>query len=133
METPKDLVEQLEKGRPGYRFERLYEKRQRSRHGALKHWLFIVGGLLAIAAGVLTYAIPIIPSDVLIVLGVAFMSQGSRWGARALDRAELWFRRHFGWFIAKWRRFSRPTKWLIYFVWLGLVGALSYWAYRALL
>lgn len=132
METPKDLVEDLEKGTPGQRFQRLYRKRQRSPHGGLKNWLFIIGGLLTIGAGVVTYPIPVIPSDILIVLGIALMSQGSRWGARALDHAELWFRRHFGWLIAKWRRLPRAAKWAIYLAWMTLIGGLGYWVYRAL-
>lgn len=132
METPKDLVKEVEKGKPGQRFERLYKKRQRSRHGGLKNWLFIIAGLVAIAAGVVTYAIPVIPSEILILVGIASMSQGSRWGARALDRAELWFRRHFSGVIAVWRRLPSGAKWTIYLVWLALISGASYWIYHAL-
>ena len=132
METPKQVVEEIEKAAPGTRFQRLYRKRQQSRHGASKNGVFIVAGLLLIGAGVATYAFPIIPSDLVILLGIGILAQGFHWAARALDHAELAFRRHFGWLIAKWRRLPRAAKWAIYLVWLAAISGTSWWIYHAL-
>jgi hypothetical protein len=131
METPKEVIREIEHAKPGQRFQRLYRERQGSPHGALKNWLFVGAGLATIALGVAAYAIPIFPSDIVILIGIALLAQGSGWGARALDHAELFFRRHFGWLIAKWKKLPRPAKWTIYAVWLGSMSGLSWWIYRS--
>jgi len=132
MDSPKKVIDEIEKAAPGTRFQRLYRKRQQSRHGGAKNGIFIVGGLLLIGAGIATYAIPVIPSDLVILLGVAVLAQGFHWAARALDRAELAFRRHFGWLIAKWRRLPRWAKWAIYIAWLVTLSGTSWWIYHTL-
>ena len=132
MDNPKKVVEEIEKAAPGTRFQRLYRKRQQSRHGAAKNGIFIVGGLLLIGAGIASYAFPVVPSDLVILLGVAVLAQGFHWAARALDRAELAFRHHFGWLIAKWRRLPRWAKWAIYIAWLATISGTSWWIYHKL-
>ena len=86
--TAKKTLHQLEKAPPGDRFERLYRKRQKSRHAKGMNVAFNVGGLIVVAIGVATYPIPI-PSELVILLGLALISQGSLRGARILDGAEV--------------------------------------------
>lgn len=131
MQTPKKVVRELEKAQPGSRFQRLYRKRSQSHHGKLKNALFILAGLAVIGVGVLTYAVPFIPSEPILLIGIVLLAQGSRWGARALDWTELRFRRHFGWLIKKWRPLPGGVKIAIWLAWTALAGALAYALYRA--
>ena len=129
METPKHTLKRLERAPVGKRFQTLYRKRQESRHGGLKNVLFIVGGVLTVAAGVVTYPIPVIPSDVLILLGIALFAQGSRRGAIILDAIERWLREHVPAAFRLWRRLSRTGKIAVTVAWMALVSIVSYGVY----
>src|SRR3954451_3848385 len=83
METPKETLEELERAAPGTRFQTLYRKRQQSPHGGIKNVLFIAAGVLIICAGIVTYPIPLVPSEILILIGVALIAQGWKHGAKA--------------------------------------------------
>ena len=131
METPKKTLRELEKAPPGKRFQRLYRKRQESPHGGLKRWLFIGIGLLVVAGGVVTYPIPVIPSELLILIGIALLAQGSKHGAIVLDHIEVWLRRHFAWAFVFWGKLSRGAKIAVAGAWMTLLAGLSYWAYKA--
>jgi len=130
VETPKETLHELERGSPGKRFQRLYRKRQESRHGGLKNILFIAGGLVVIGVGVVTYPIPVIPSEIAIVIGIALISQGSRYGAIALDKSELWLRKHFSWAFELWGRLSKGAKIAVAIAWTTLLAGLSYGVYK---
>ena len=130
--SPKKTVRELEKAPPGERFERLYRKRQKSRHARSLNLIFNVGGLLVIAAGIATYPIPVIPSEIVILLGLALVSQGSQRGARLLDGAELRLRRWFAPALKVWRRWPKWLRRSLGVAWMIGISALSYWAYRAL-
>jgi len=131
METPGELLQEIEEGAPGKRFQRLYRKRQQSAHGGLKNGAFVIGGLVVIAIGVVTYPIPVIPSEIVILAGIALLAQGWSVGARALDAAELWVRRRFGWLIEKWKRLPKAAKIALWIVWIAAISGLSYGVYRA--
>jgi hypothetical protein len=129
---PKETLRELEHAAPGTRFQRLYRKRQRSRHGGWKNAGFVIGGLLTIGVGVATYPVPVIPSEIVILLGVALLSQGSRRGALILDGAEVRLRRWFAPAIAIWGRLPKWAKVASSVAWMAAVAALSYWGYRAI-
>ena len=123
-------LNELKKGEPGERFQRLYKQRQDSPHGGAKNAAFIAIGVLTIALGVLTYPIPVIPSDIVILLGFALLAQGSKAGARALDWLEVRFRRSFPGAIQWWKRLPRGAKLFIGIAWPATVGTLFFLIYR---
>jgi hypothetical protein len=129
---PKETLRELEKARPGERFQRLYRKRQQGRHARSLNVAFNVGGLAVIAAGVLTYPIPVIPSEIVIVLGIALLAQGSLRGAKIMDGAEARLRRWFAPALRLWRRLPKWARRSLAVAWMVGVAALSYWAYRAI-
>ena len=130
MNAPKAALKELEKAPPGERFQRLYRRRQASAHGGLKNGAFIVAGLLTIAAGVATYPIPVIPSEIVIVVGIALLAQGSRHGAVFMDGAEVRFRRWFAPAIRVWKRWPKWGKVLAGVLWSTALAGLSYGLYR---
>jgi len=130
--SPKKTLHQLEKAPPGERFQRLYRQRQKSRHAKGMNVAFNVGGLVVIGIGVVTYPIPVIPSEIVILLGLALISQGSERGARLLDGTEVRLRRWFAPAIKLWRRLPKWARRTLAVVWVIAVSGLSYWAYRAL-
>jgi hypothetical protein len=132
MTGPKQALEELEKAEPGTRFQRLYSERQQSPHGGLKNWGFVIGGLLVIGAGVATYPVPVIPSEIVILIGLALLSQGSRRGAIILDGAEVRLRRWFAPALKVWNRWPKWAKVSSGLAWTALISGLSYWAYRKL-
>ena len=132
MASPKETLKALEKAQPGTRFLRVYEKRQRSPHGGRKNAAFIIGGLLTIAVGVVTYPVPVIPSEIVILLGLALLGQGSRRGALILDGSEVRLRRWFAPAIRLWKRLPKWARITVGVVWMALVAGLSYWAYKAI-
>jgi len=130
--SPKKTLHQLEKAPPGERFQRLYRQRQKSRHAKGMNVAFNVGGLVVIGIGVVTYPIPVIPSEIVILLGLALISQGSRRGARFLDGTEVRLRRWFAPALKLWRRLPKWARRTLAIAWVVAVSGLSYWAYRAL-
>ena len=130
--TPEETLHKLERAPPGERFQRLYRKRQQGRHAKAMNVAFNVGGLLVIAVGIATYPIPVIPSEIVILLGLALISQGSERGARLLDGTEVRLRRWFAPAIKRWRRLPKWARRTLAVVWVIAVSGLSYWAYRAL-
>ena len=130
--TPEKTLKEIEKARPGERFQRLYRKRQGSRHAQGMNVAFNVGGLAVVALGVATYPVPVIPSEIVILIGLALVSQGSLRGARFLDGAEVRLRRWFAPALKLWRRLPRWARRTLAVVWVVTVSGLSYWAYRAL-
>lgn len=132
MAEPKETLQTLEDAPAGQRFQRVYDKRQQSRNGGRKNVAFIIGGLLVIAAGVATYPVPVIPSEIVIVLGLAILSQGSRRGAIILDGTEVRLRCWFAPAIRVWSRWPKWAQVSAGIAWMGLLAGLSYWAYQAI-
>jgi uncharacterized membrane protein YbaN (DUF454 family) len=126
MATTATALDELKKGVPGRRFQRLYKRRHGSRHGSAKNAAFIALGTLTMTLGVLTYPIPVIPSDVIILLGIALFAQGSKTGATFLDWLEVRFHRRFPGAIEWWKRLPRRTKLFISVAWPTTVGTLFY-------
>jgi uncharacterized membrane protein YbaN (DUF454 family) len=109
---------------PGRRFQELYQRRQRSRRGGAKRVLFIVGGLLIIAGGVVSFPIPGVPSELIIVAGLAIFAQGSKRAARILDWIELRLR---GPYLRIWKPLPRWAKILIGALWTALLVIMWVW------
>jgi len=130
--TPKQALREIEKAPPGDRFRRLYRKRQQARHAKWMNAAFNVGGLLVIGAGIATYPIPVIPSEIVILVGLALISQGSMRGAAILDGAEMRLRRWFAPALKLWKRLPKWLRRSLAVVWMFGVAGLSYWAYRAI-
>jgi hypothetical protein len=130
--TPTQALHELQKAAPGTRFQRLYRRRQRSRHARSMNVAFNVGGLLVIAIGIATYPIPVIPSEIVILAGLALISQGSLRGAKILDGAEVRLRRWFAPALKLWRRLPKWLRRVLAVAWMFGVAALSYWAYRSI-
>jgi len=130
--TPKETLHELESAAPGSRFQRLYRRRQNGRHGRWANVAFNVGGVLTIAAGIATYPVPVIPSEIVILIGLALLSQGSRRGAIILDGAEVRLRRWFAPALKVWNRWPKWAKVSSGLAWTALISGLSYWAYRKL-
>lgn len=128
----KRAIKQLEEGPAGERFERLYKKRRQSRHGAAKNWCFVLLGVVIMAIGVVTYPVPLVPSDIVILLGMAVFAQGSRRGARALDWLERKFRRRFGPVLKWWRPLHPRLKMGIGVAWTTAFSGIAYAVYQAL-
>jgi uncharacterized membrane protein YbaN (DUF454 family) len=130
VKTPKQALREIEKAPAGQRFQRLYRKRQQGRHGTSTNVAFNVGGLLAIGVGIATYPIPVIPSEIVILIGLALVSQGSLRGATILDGAEVRLRRWFAPVIKAWHRLPKWARRVVALLWVVAVSGLSYWAYR---
>ena len=132
MAGPKQTLHELEQAGPGERFQRLYRKRQHARHGHGLNVAFNVGGIATIAVGIATYPVPVIPSEIVILLGIALLAQGSLRGAKIMDGAELRLSSWFAPVIRVWKRWPKWLRRVVAVVWMLAVGALSYWGYRAL-
>jgi hypothetical protein len=130
--TPKKTLHELEKAAPGTRFQRLYRRRQHASHAGWMNAAFNVGGVLVIAAGFATYPIPVIPSEIVILIGLALVSQGSLRGAKILDGAEVRLRRWFAPAIKVWKRWPKWLRRTLGVAWMVTAAGLSYWAYRAI-
>ena len=73
--------------------------------------------------------IPVIPSDIVILLGIALFAQGSRRSAIILDAIERWLREHVPAAFRLWRRLSRTGKIAVTVGWMALVSGVSYGLY----
>lgn len=109
---------------PGRRFQEQYQRRRRSRRSGAKRALFIMGGLLVIAGGVISFPIPGVPSELIIVTGLAIFAQGSLRAAQILDWVELWLR---GPYLRIWKPLPRWAKILIGALWTALLVMAWVW------
>jgi hypothetical protein len=112
---------------PGCRFQELYQRRRRSRRAGAKRALFIIGGLLTIAAGVASFPVPGIPSELIIVTGLAIFAQGSMSAARVLDWIELRLQGPLRWAWRIWNPLPRMAKILIGALWMVLLAMVWVW------
>ncbi|HEX8846975.1 MAG TPA: PGPGW domain-containing protein [Pyrinomonadaceae bacterium] len=112
---------------PGHRFQETYKRRQRSRRGGAKRVLFIGGGLLTIVAGIVSFPVPGVPSELIIVAGLAIFAQGSMRAARILDWIELHLR---GPYLRLWKPLPRWAKVVIGALWMALLAAGGYGLHR---
>jgi hypothetical protein len=129
---PRETLHELEKAPPGQRFQRLYRRRQQGPHGKLLSLVFNVGGPLIIAAGVASYAIPMIPSEPVILLGIAVLAQGTLRGAKIMDGAEVRLRRWLAPVLKLWRGWPKWLRMALAVVWMFTAAGLSYWGYRVI-
>lgn len=120
----KQAWREFKRSPPGRRFRELYERRRRARRAGAKRALFIVGGLLTIAGGVASFPVPGVPSELIIVTGLAIFAQGSVRAARILDWVELRLR---GPYLRLWKPLPRWAKILIGVLWTALLAMAWVW------
>lgn len=89
--------------------------------------LFIGGGLLTVAAGVASFPVPGVPSELIILTGLAIFAQGSMRAAKILDWAELRLRGPLLWAWKLWSPLPRVAKVLIGALWTALLAAVWVW------
>lgn len=112
---------------PGRRFRELYERRRRARHAGAKRALFIGGGLLTVAAGVASFPVPVVPSELVILTGLAIFAQGSERAARLLDWAELRLRGPLRRVWRVWAPLPGAAKVLLVALWTALLAMAWVW------
>src|SRR6476646_879281 len=121
---------EFKKGPPGERFKKLYKRRERAPHARLKKALYFLFGLAAIGVGIVTYPIPVIPSDPIILFGIAAMAPASWHGARALDWLEVKLRVPFRPLVKMWKKLPRWGKIALSILWSGVAAFAGYGVYR---
>jgi uncharacterized membrane protein YbaN (DUF454 family) len=126
----KQAWRELKRSSPGCRFQELYRRQQEARHGGLNKAIFLGGGLFTIAMGVLSYPVPVIPSEPVILLGLVLFAQGSMRGARILDWIELRLRGPFRWASKLWKPLPRAAKVALSVFWMAALSAAGYGLYR---
>ena len=126
---------QLKAGRPGKRFQVQYEAQQKSRRPAWARPVWIAGGTVLIAVGVVALPAPG-PGILVIAFGAALIARESRIAARVLDWIELRLREVWTWAGNAWEMAPWPVKTLatlfgmalaVGFGWLGAVYVLQHW------
>jgi uncharacterized membrane protein YbaN (DUF454 family) len=123
----KQAWREFKRSPPGRRFQETYKRRQRSRRGSAKRILFIGGGLLLIAAGIVSFPVPGIPSELIIVAGLAIFAQGSMRAARILDWTELRLRDPY---LRLWKPLPRWAKVVSGLLWMALLAVGGYGLHR---
>lgn len=123
----KQAWREFKRSPPGSRFQELYRRRQKSRRAGAKRALFIIGGLLIIAGGVVSFPVPGIPSELIIVMGLAILAQGSKHAARVLDWIELRLRGPMLWAWRIWRPLPRALKIVLGVLWMALLALAWVW------
>lgn len=118
---------EFKRSRPGRRFQELYERRRRSRHAGAKRAFFIAGGLLTVAAGVTSFPVPFVPSELLIIAGLGIFAQGAGRAARILDWVELRLRGPLLWVWEFWSPLPRWGKVLLGALWTALISMAWVW------
>jgi hypothetical protein len=124
LQRVKQAWREFKRSSPGCRFQELYQRRQRSHRGGTKRAFFIGGGLLTIAAGVFSFPVPFITSELIIVAGLAIFAQGSKHAARLLDWIELRLR---GPYLRVWKPLPRWAKVFIGAFWMALLAMAWVW------
>ena len=126
----RDQWREFKKAPPGERFTKLYERRQRAPHAGLKKVLYFALGCVAIGIGIVTYPIPLIPSEPFMLVGIAAIAQASWLGARALDWLEVKLRVPFRPLVKLWKKLPRWGKIALSILWSGLAAFAGYGVYR---
>lgn len=120
--------QQIKRGRPGRRFQDLYERRRNRRAGkpAIARILIIIFGVGLMLLALVVGLVPGPGGMAVFILGLGIVSAEFRLAARLLDWLESRTRRI--WAKAKriWTRRSVVTRLLLGAVLLGLIGILGY-------
>jgi hypothetical protein len=125
----KNIAKELGKGHPGQRFQMRYHRRQRVPRGSLRRVLFIGGGILLVAAGVLLLAAPG-PGVLVVFLGGSLIAEESLIAARALDWMEVRLRPVATWGFHLWQKASLPLRVVLAVAVITAVVGTVYAGYR---
>ncbi len=123
----KQAWREFKRSSPGCRFQELYERRRRASRAGAKRAFFVAGGLLLVATGIASFPVPVVPSELVILTGLAVFAQGSKRAARILDWIELRLRGPLLWAWRIWRPLPRAAKVLIGVLWTALLAAAWVW------
>jgi uncharacterized protein (TIGR02611 family) len=116
---------------PGKRFQRQFWRQKQDRnHPFLKKVLFIGGGVLVIAAGIVALPLPG-PGTVIIIIGLGLLAQESLRLSKFLDWLEIKGRKMLSRSKNYWEKCSEPQKMAIIIfitiIILAIIGAVIYW------
>jgi uncharacterized protein (TIGR02611 family) len=103
------MLKQLKRGKPGRRFQSVYEAQQKSRRAAWARPLWMAVGTVIMAVGVVALPAPG-PGFLVIGLGAALVARESRAAARLLDWIELRLRDAWAWLKDAWAMAPWPVK-----------------------
>lgn len=116
----KESLHEFRQAAPGERFKERYYRRRKTKRSIAQKLLYIGGGLLLFAAGIVFLFIPG-PGTIILLIGSGLIAQESLPGARTLDWAELRIRKVIQVLIQAWRR--APVLGKLLFITLGLILA----------
>ena len=125
LEVVKQTWRRFKAAKPGQRFQQEFSRRQGAGRSPVQKVLFIVGGLLLMAAGFLFLFIPG-PGLVVILIGGFLIAQQSLVAARVLDWTEIRLRKLLTWSLRAWRRSSPTLKVLFVVVAVVLLGVVGF-------
>ncbi|HXG91375.1 MAG TPA: PGPGW domain-containing protein [Blastocatellia bacterium] len=119
----------LKEGKPGQRFESEYRRRKQSRQSPFSRIIFVVIGLLLIAAGIFFLPAPG-PGTLILALGGGLIARESLIAARVLDWLEIKIRRVLASALKLWAKSPLRIKVLIVVLALIVLAALAFVAYK---
>lgn len=125
----KQSWQRFKRSKPGYRFQRRYYEKQRSRPSTVRKILVIAVGVLIFAVGIFFLAAPG-PGIMVLLIGASLIAEQSLVAARALDWAELRLRTLYTNALRLWRRASPAIRFWIVICALAIVAALAFGAYK---
>jgi hypothetical protein len=103
--TLKQQFNELQRGRPGRRFQARYEKAKKSRRGHLTAGRLarLILGFAAMAGGLILMVIPG-PGLPFLFIGAGLVATESLWVARGMDWLEVRLRAVWDWIEERWKR-----------------------------
>jgi len=117
---------------PGERFQRQFKRRREAGRTPLQKTLYIGGGILLIAVGVLFFFFPG-PGLPIVLLGAVLIAQQSLTAARILDRTEVRLRKLLARSVKTWRSFSATVKIVLVALALLAAAAVGFGAFKFLI
>lgn len=129
--TLKRQFHQLQRGRPGRRFQARYESAKKSRHGhnTTGRIVRLVLGFAALAVGLILMVIPG-PGLPFVFIGGGLLATESLWVARAMDWLEVHFRKIWNWAHGHWEKLPLWGKVVVGTVIVGGGAASAFLFYR---
>ena len=120
---------QFKTSEPGKRFQERFERVKKTGQGGFMTVLYVGGGLLGIAVGIVMLAAPG-PGLVVIAISAGLIAQKSLTAARLLDRLEIWLRPVSESAMAAWRNASAGTRMGLNIAGLVVAGVGAFLSYR---
>jgi hypothetical protein len=119
---------ELERGKPGKRFQQRYERKNPGGKRSWKKVVTLVLGFIVFAAGLFFLPAPG-PGMIIVALGAGLIAQASLLGARALDWCELRIRALIKWARGVWESAGTAARAAIVAAGVLVAGAGAYGAW----